>query len=299
MKQTEKNMKTISNTLEMTETNFTVNKLPLTAINPITWEQLDTQSFGMFRNDTGTWLGTVGNQYAAIQNHELVEIMHNIQDKFNGDIKGGYLKDGSKVYYQLSLNDEFVANDTIKREITLLNSHDGTSSIGFGSSNTVVICENTFYMAMRDLSKFRHTLSASDRLTFAVKEFEQALLLDLGLMDTYKKMSEIQVTKPIISEIIEKLFNVKETTTINDISTRKVNQLKRFNDCLVNELESHGATVWGLFNAVTYYTNHKEFANGKSVENLMIGQGYKKNLTAFNILENFTNSNKKLVHSFA
>lgn len=41
--------------LEQTKTNWTVNKLPL-----ISQEGLSTESYGIFRNDTNLWLGTVG-----------------------------------------------------------------------------------------------------------------------------------------------------------------------------------------------------------------------------------------------
>jgi hypothetical protein len=73
----------------------------------------------------------------------------------------------------------------------------------------------------------------------------------------------------------------KETS---EFSTRKVNEISKFKEILDSELNSHGHTLWGLFNAVTWKTNHQDVKDGKSLENVMIGSGYRKNLNAYNII---------------
>ena len=149
-------------TLQSTGTNWTVRKEPLIALNANDdgVVELPTNSYGIFRSDNNGWLGTVGERYELMQNHELADIVVGIQEQFGGKLSGGSLQDGRKIFYQISLADEHVNQDTLKRFITCLNSHDGSSSIGFGSTNTVVSCSNTFHMTMKELSKFRHTTTA-------------------------------------------------------------------------------------------------------------------------------------------
>ena len=283
-------------TLQNTGTNWTVSKEPLTAtkITDNGIIQLPTETFGIFRSDNNGWLGSVGNRYEAMQNHELADTIVGIQDRFGGKIRGGTIQDGKKIYYQLSLADQQVGTDTLKRFITCLNSHDGSSSIGFGSTNTVVSCSNMFHRAMRDLSKFRHTASASERLALAVTEFKNAMDADEALMDRFKRFTEVELDPTILERVMSNIFNVDMQAKQSKTSTRKINQIATFEQALTKETSEKGSTLWGLFNAVTYYTNHLE--KGKADEHhLMFGSGYKKNLKAFNIINQYESDKRVLV----
>jgi hypothetical protein len=285
-------------TLQNTGTNWTVSKEPLTAtkVTDTGIIQLPTETFGIFRSDNNGWLGSVGNRYEAMQNHELADTIVGIQDRFGGKIRGGTIQDGKKIYYQLSLADQQVGPDTLKRFITCLNSHDGSSSIGFGSTNTVVSCSNMFHRAMRDLSKFRHTASASERLALAVTEFKNAMDADEALMDRFKRFTEVKLDPTILERVMSNIFNVDMQAKQSKTSTRKINQIATFEQALTKETSEKGSTLWGLFNAVTYYTNHLE--KGKADEHhLMFGSGYKKNLKAFNIIDQYESDKRVLVHA--
>jgi phage/plasmid-like protein (TIGR03299 family) len=285
-------------TLQSTETNWTVSKEPLIATK-VTDDgiiELPTETFGLFRSDNNGWLGSVGNRYEAMQNFELADTIVGIQDMFGGDIRGGEMRGGKKIYYQLSLKDEHVGADTLKRHITCLNSHDGTSSIGFGSTNTVVSCSNTFHHAMRDLSKFRHTASASERLAMAVEEFKRAMDADEQLMERFKRFTEVKLDPTILERVMSNIFNVDMKAKQSEVSTRKVNQITNFEKALAKETSEKGSTLWGLFNSVTYYTNHLEKSKADE-HHLMFGSGYKKNLKAFNIIDQYENDKRVLVHA--
>lgn len=121
--------------LEQTASNWTVNKLPLAS-----QEGLPTESFGIFRNDNNLWLGTIGKQYEPIQNFEIAETLIATTDEISNSHKGGLLNNGKKVFYQTEIDPVAIDKDEVKRYLTILNSHDGSSSIGFGFSNTVVVC---------------------------------------------------------------------------------------------------------------------------------------------------------------
>ena len=279
--------------LERTKLNWSVNREALTTI-----DGLKTESFGLFRNDTDQWLGTVGNRYAVYQNASMAEVIvkasRNMIDAEN--IRGGSLKGGKKIFLQIPLEDVAIESDTVKRLITALNSHDGSTAIGFGSSNTVVSCDNTFHRVYKDLQKFRHTESAEAQVEKAGQQLVEAILKDSTMMEGYKRMTEHKVDLKLFGDIVGKLFKVDLNEDKKDVSTRKLNVVKDFKNAIESEMGEKGETLWGLFNGVTYFTNHIEVKNKKlseRKEHLMLGGGYRKNLITFNEIMKFMEAKTK------
>ena len=266
--------------LEQTGLNWTVNKKEL-----FSGDGFPTESFGIFRNDTNKWLGTVGNKYAPMQNFELAETI--IQATENIGLvckKGGSLSGGGKIYLQAELEDEYIGKSGVKRMITAVNSHDGSTSIGFGSSSTVIVCQNTFYQAYRGLDKFRHTTSAKQKIEDAMFDLKKALELDKGLMESFKRMADVELKDSITERIIRKLFEVAPNTPKDNVSTRKLNQVTAFANSLEKEINLEGNTIWGLFNAVTRYTNHVAAPKDaeKKADYIMNGGGYRLSNIGYN-----------------
>lgn len=279
-------MEKVFNLLQNTQTNWTVKKLPLVALENTDEgiKEHKTESFGMFRSDNGNNLGTVGNRYSVMQNHELAETMIGLQDRFGGDLSGSELVGGKKIFYQLSRPEREIGPDTVKRHITIMSSHDGSSSIGFGSTNTVISCANMFHQVMRDLQSFRHTASSKGRLEQAIRNFELATQNESELMNIYERFANTPLTKNgLIEAVVEGIFNLPEDEQL--ISTQKKNKVLEFKkEALDREISKKGSTLWGLFNSVTYYTNHIE--KDRDINHLMSGGGYNKNRKAFEIISN-------------
>lgn len=272
-------------TLQETGLNWTVSKDAL-----YTASGVPTNSYGIIRKDTQEWLGTVGKVYEPYQNFQLAETIVKASEGLSDNITGGFFADGKKVFLQVNLDDVEIATDTVKRNITALNSHDGSSSIGFGSSNTVVVCRNTFYMAMKDLRKFWHTASAEQLIDIAREQLRESIENDTMIMESYKRMVDHKIDKPIFSRVINRLFNVDMDDDQSKIHPIKKNKMTKFNIVLESELDSHGETVWGLFNAVTYYTNHVLPKNKDKDEFVTLGAGYDKNLATYDEIMSWMNS---------
>jgi phage/plasmid-like protein (TIGR03299 family) len=266
--------------LEQGDLNWSVSKEPL-----YTQDGKETESFGLYRSDNQKWLSTVGNQYQPLQNSTLVETLVDASESLGfTEIRTGHLQSSRKVFVQIALEDDFVGKSGIKRMLTALNSHDGTTAVGFGSTNTVVVCQNTFHMAYKDLRKIRHSMSAEERVREAMLELKMSLTNDENLMRKFKKMAEIPVTKSAIEKIMERCFEID----INDKSeknTRSLNRAESIAQAIEKEFDLEGLTMWGLFNGVTRYTNHvRKYANEEDkMSSLMVsnGQAYRTNLVAF------------------
>jgi phage/plasmid-like protein (TIGR03299 family) len=280
-------MKTINervfDLLEQTGLNWEVSKEPL--ISSI--DGTTTEAFGTFKKTSRQFLGVVRDRYTVYQNHQLAESIITAADSINIDYSdGGEMKGGKRVYLQAALPDEFIGKSGVKRNLTAINSHDGSTSIAFGSSNTVIVCENTFFRAYKDLTKFRHSISAPEKVKSLAMDMNAAILADNQLMNNFKRMAEITLRDEMIEKVIRRIFNVSGNTKQDEISTRKTNIISSFADALDTEIKLEGKTVWGLFNAVTRYTNHIAAPQNQSAKQdyLMVGTGYRLSNMTYEML---------------
>ena len=258
--------------LESTGLNWSVEKKPL-----VSQDGLPTESYGIFRNDNNQWLGTAGERYTPYQNSQLVERMVELTDVAGIPItKGGELQGGKKICLQAELEQERVGASNIKRFITAMNSHDGSTSIAFGIANKVIVCSNGFYRTLKEMkSKHRHTRNAEESISISISQLEHAIREEFNLIQTYKA------------------FDGSLDAPEDSISTRKSNQVKSFADSLVTEVNTHGKSLWSLFNAVTRYTNHVSAPKDDDAKQnyLMNGGGYRLSNIGYNEVLRMTDEN--------
>ena len=301
------NKSTNMNAPELNLDNFerTMNLLERTGLN---WEVkkeqfvhpsgLITDHYGIFRYDNGeqdlligrptACLGSVKGRYTPFQNWELADTVVRATEGIGIETdRGGMLNGGRKVFLQAQLPEEYVGKSGVKRWVTCINSHDGSSSIAFGSTNTVIVCQNTFYRAYRETSKFRHTESAKARIEIAIQQFQETINADKNLFDSFKRMSEMAPNENLVQAVLNSIFEVDVLKTkADDISTRKANQMKQFASAYSIERDLEGDTVWGLFNAVTRYTNHivAPTSADRKTDYIMGGTGYTINNNAYDTI---------------
>lgn len=274
MKNTRNNPEQIFEILEETGLNWTVHKKPLFGPGGE-----KTESNGLFTS-TGEWISTHGNQYRALQNHEMVDLFLSASEGISKTIRGGSLKKKKLVYLQAKLEDAYVGKSDIKRNLTMMNSFDGSTSIGFGSSSTVVVCSNTFYRAFRDMKKFKHTANAKRNIEIAIRKFRRALKLEIKMIQNFDRMTEYQPKEALLKSVIGRVLNLDLDQDTKDVSTRKKNQLRALSKSIDTEYQLEGHTLWGLFNGITRYTNHEVNTKNRK-EYLMSGGGRKANNAAY------------------
>lgn len=274
--------------LEATHQNYTVQEVPL---RPVTPGYQIPQSKGIYRSDNKKWLGTVGAKYSTMQNHELVEITLKALDSIGkgGDtfIKGGTINGGARTYLQLGVPEAVVGRDVVQRYVTALNSHDGTTGVGFGVSNTVMSCQNQFYSMMKTLKKTRHSGSVVDRVHIMAENLMSVYAQEEKMIGTFRKMTGQMLTPKTVQGLITELFGVDPNDKEEDLSTRKQNQIQAFSRDVLKETSEKGKTVWGLFNAVTYYTNHTTILKRGTdrTQYLLAGTGNNFNQKAYDHLK--------------
>jgi hypothetical protein len=223
----------------------------------------------------------------------LVFASQSINDLDIENSNGGHFKRGQKVFFQIPLPNAEVGNAQVVRQLTALNSHDGSTGVALGTTQTVVVCQNTFYRAYRgtEMTRVGHNSNMRERLTKLVVQMEETIANDQLNIEKFRKMLEIVPQKEDIEAMKQLVFALPDNVDPNDISTRKTNMMSKFDRAVEVEFAEQGTNLWGLFNAVTRYTNHdmKAYSGNAKLENVMVGQGARINQTAFNRLALYLN----------
>lgn len=232
--------------LTSSNTNWTVSKRPLLGPNG---EQ--TPGFGIFRDDNDDCLGIVGKQYTITQNHEIASMMMEAADTLNiSATRGGHLSGGKRVFYQFQLPNVQIGNSGTMRYLTGLTAHDGLSKIGFGATNVVIVCQNTFFKALGQCDTVKHTTRHKSKLEGIISTLKMSLEVELKMVENLITLSNTTVPTTITDEFLAGILGGTPSSTV---TSNKIVSLK---EAINTEFNIHGETAWALFNGVTRYTNH-------------------------------------------
>jgi phage/plasmid-like protein (TIGR03299 family) len=257
----------IVNMLEKFDLLWNVVKTPLFVPHKVddTTEYVHTDYFATQREDTGKIFTTIKKGYQILQNWELCELLQEVAGSFDLEVaKGGSFQDGAKIFLQIStgkLKGIGENNDTIKKWITALNSHDGTSALAYGKTNVTISCSNTFHAANKSLnSKIRHTMSMKDKLEILRNELSAVREQEQTLYQKFFEMANREATTQNIKNVVQTItnvdLNVGPIEAENIYTTQQLNKTKSLSVRIAEEMATKGETLWGLFSGVTKYTNN-------------------------------------------
>lgn len=229
----------------------------------------------LVREDTNSVLGIHTEGYDPYQNDELLDLLYNIGRSTGLALHtGGSFKGGAKVWFQLKSNDLKIGNDTIKGYISGFNSFDGKTALAFGNSSITVSCQNTFWRGYKEVAtRLRHSASMRPRIEEILSRIDLVMNEEKTMFNEITKLSETRMTPEIQELITKRLFDisVEERLDSPELSTRKGNQIWRFENDLKTELFSKNDSLWGLFSGVTRYTTHS-MKRGDNSESKMFGR---------------------------
>lgn len=268
--------------------DWTVNMEPLQTRSGIAIDN----KYAVVREDTGSVLGVVGNKYTPIQNDKVLNLVVAGAEKvgLESRIRGGSFDDGAKYYIQVKSDNLILPdNDIVEGYITGVNSHDGSTSLRFGNTNTTISCKNQFNRLFKEHLKtaFRHTASALEQIDAMAWDLERQLELEQQMFAQMKQLAEAplgdfgtQVTDIILKEIA----GMDGADVVEEMSTKKQNIINDLKDSLGGEIAQKGRTLWGAFSGVTHYTTHKvSHREGHNFQK-MAGHLLKKENKVFNQL---------------
>jgi hypothetical protein len=268
--------------------DFTIEKAPMVAIDKL-GNQVASPYFGLINSQSNEVINTVKEGYTVSQNHEIVEMVLRGMERFGDKLtvsKAGSLNGGRKVYMQLAIEGmSKVADDIIKRYVTIIDSNDGSTSLSIGIGDLTMSCQNQFAKFYKSGdAKFRHTATLEQKLRTIPMLIETALNVSLRQVDIYRQFVSTPVTQRLAHEMVKYVLGFDREITsmdvLSDKSTRAINTMDKLYSHIEKEMAQKGQNVWGLHSGITSFTTHEMSTpkrdNGR-IESTLIGNAYNMN----------------------
>lgn len=212
----------------------------------------------LVRDDNFAQVGVVGGRYEIVQNSVITNLVSPLVSEGLLEITNqGYLGGGSKVFIQAQMTQGYeIAGEEHRAMLTLLNSHDGTSPLAAGVTDTRVICSNTFAMAMEDMStRLQHKLGVNEQALKITETLDFVNERMRRFSEAAEVLNSTKATVGVMDKIILAAYGKKEGDTV-----RNRDQIV---DRFFNGRGNEGSTLWDAFNAITEFNTH---ASGKTSE---------------------------------
>jgi len=295
--QTFVNKSEVETTLDKFGLNWTVDKKPLQWLDGV--DAYTTDFFGVVRSDNKKCFGAFTKQYETFQNSELAELVLNIADVTGFPVTHGKsFKDGRRVVLQMELTPVQVGNDKIKRYATAINSHDGSTSLRWGTTGYTVSCDNQFSQLRKDLnSSARHTSNMRKLVDSSLRTLEKLEKSDTSMYEQFIKMADIKVDDSFAQKVIESIsgtdLSLSPKMYQKQYSTRKQNITEAMCQSVAEEMSYKGKTMWGLFSGITHYTTHKGGSDNSREESKLTGSLQRLDQTVFDKFTKVVNAKEQ------
>lgn len=260
----------MSNLLE--KLNWEVLETPVKLIIPgeTPTEIIDTKHKGLVRSDNHYPLAIHGINYGTMKNSELVNYTEQVAELVNGSVLGYSEFQKGKQLLGIVKTPESIKqiNDfTIQDYIIIGNSHTNRGTF-VGTSIFIPRCQNQFGRILKQLV-IRHTSNSLERRKAIIGLYEKYNEEVKKLYNTFKKMREVEISPDLKEAITMRLFDIETKEEMLQLSTRKQNQIEKFNASYIEETSALGENLWGLFNAGTHYSTHKVSSKNNSYGNMI------------------------------
>jgi phage/plasmid-like protein (TIGR03299 family) len=222
-------------------------------------------------------LGIVSKGYHVYQNVESFSFLNAITDTGSQEAMfstAGSLFGGSRTFVTLKLNQGFTVGDNDAHDLYLMctNSHDGSQAFTVSATPIRAVCNNTVTLGLRQAKSkwtLRHKVSLEGRVQDAREALELAFKYEDEFAKEVERMMEIEVQKDQFFKIVDKI--VPESKRQHDKDVEELMNIWETEPTVrMGGGEGNG---WGAFNAVTFFTDHKEYRTPESKFNSIIGSG--------------------------
>lgn len=234
----------------------------------------------LYRSDTEKQLAIVGEDYQVVQPLDVLEFFRDMTEQGGWHIHtAGCLRGGRKLW-AMATNGESAdvgKGDTIKRNLLLATSLDGSMKTIAMETSVRVVCANTLSMALG--KNVKGQVATSHRTAFDPNLVKRALGVNVDsfnlFMERAKELADTPVRLDQARDLLRSLFKVEEQAKLGpklswlgDLSQVGVEPeakdprsvqtiLALFEGAgMGSSLKSSKGTAWGLLNAVTEHVDH-------------------------------------------
>ena len=252
-----------------------------------------------YRSDNGKPLGVVGKVYTPLQNREAFGFFDALVDEDEAIYHtAGALGDGEKIWIMAKLPAHIhVGNDDLIDQYVLLsNSHNGSSGVVACFTPIRVVCNNTLTAAIHGTTHkitIPHTTNVATNLKNAHELLGLSNAYANAMEEVFGAMAKKQIKQKDVDAFLDGLYPLNPENEARTAGVKiREGILEAMEVGAGQDLKTTKGTVFGLYNAVTFYTDHMkdyrgddEFAqNTAKMKSLMFGGGgERKRQSAFDL----------------
>lgn len=210
--------------------------------------------------DDGLPIGAVVGKkdYKLFSNIEIWDcIMEGLAGTKHPIVSCGSVADRSLGFVSIKVSENFIAaNRNTKSVLNVLWGHGGNKAVSMRSGFTVVVCENTFNIALRSasLATIRHTANAN------LKKLSEAIDGHIGVAAEFKlamdRLDSVDVSVDKARKVYAGFISADVPETKTGIS-RTRNTVESLVNLFLYGKGNSGHTMADLFNGVTDYYSHE------------------------------------------
>ena len=223
-------------------------------------------AWGIFRDDNNVMLGSVGNQYTVIQNHQAFDFVDTLLENIDGAHydTAGVLYNGEQIFLSAtipySIAPDRAPDDKTNCYLMFTSSHDGSLSATTKLTTVRVVCNNTLSHALNSQGmgtlKVRHSKNGTDKLDRAKRLVSGMTQSVETLKEKFNKLANRKVNKNINKAVMSKLLgNDWQESTQKRNQVEKIATLFSYNDG--NAYPEIAGSAYALLQSVTNYVDHE------------------------------------------
>lgn len=279
--------------LQANDLDFKIIKLPLVA--PYGAVNLKTDLFGLYNTKIRKVISTCKAGYHISQNEDILSLVLEGIRGF-GELsveKAWSINEGKRTLIQLRVEGmSRVGSETIVRYITVVDSNDGSTSLGVGVGELVLSCQNQFYKFYKSTqSKMRHTASLEERVKELPELIRLALQESMRLTETYKSFQKTKASEELVHNFVKEVYGINKLASLAEqdkTNAKKLNNMNLLYEHIEKEMAQKGDNLFGLFSGLTSFNTHKpqkfKREEGK-INALTHGENYRMNQIGLEFLE--------------
>ena len=230
-------------------------------------------AYAVVRNTDRRVLGTVGADYAPLQNVDAFGLLDSLAE--SGEVRyhtAGSLKGGRRVWLLAEISSmriEPVKGDVSTPFLLLSNGHDGRASLRILPTAVRVVCQNTCTMALQQGNREGITIRHSGDMAAKVLTARKALGLCADAVETYaeqaRELASRPMTLPAFLSFAEGLIpNPAAPASPARAEGARERLEELFEAGPGTDIKGVRGTRWAALNAVTDYSAHWRTTTGKT-----------------------------------
>lgn len=242
-----------------------------------------------YRSDTGAALAVVGPRYSHVPHRDLCGLFDALAGRgILGDLRCGEFAGGRRVYIQGTPKQgaelEVIPGVPVRARLSVIDSHDGGSSLALVDTAIVIVCQNTAQRAHKTGkgTRLRHTGSIEERFREAVAAVQRSVAGFAGDVERFREMAKAPIAHDQWKALLDEFFPIPEVPAGTTGKAAETIEAKRDNvQDHRNRLSwayeyapgARAGTRWGAYQAVTYWTTHEAGRATGRLESVLAGDG--------------------------